>query len=182
MLFRINKLLLAVRKVTSRALAGVLVLAALSVTASAAPDQNTLKLSFSTFDVFATYTKRSCAAQADLRSARGQKMAFVIYWLPGKALYLMTQHPGYASARGKQVVQFRFPNGETMAFAMKRKGARVQANIGFGASAKKFYKLIEANQSVRMELPGIGDTVDVNLSRRREIEGAMRHCRDWLKS
>ena len=79
-------------------------------------------------------------------------------------------------------MQFRFPDGQAIAFKMKRRGDRVQASIGFGSAAKKFYKMIEANPSLRIELPGIGDTLDVSLKQRRQLEGAMRHCRDWLRS
>ncbi len=165
--------------VTSLALSAALLA---PLPAAAIPDGNTMKLSFGGFDVYGTYTKRSCAAQTFLRSARGERIGFSIYWVPGRSLYVMTKHRGYARAGGRQQVQFRFPGGEAMAFAMKRRGERVQADIGFGATARKLYKLIEANRSLRIELPGVGDAVDVDLSRRRELESAMRHCRDWLKS
>ena len=150
--------------------------------ANAAPNQDQLKLSFGKFDIFGTYSKRSCAAQTFLRSAKGQRMGFLIYWVPRKSLFLSTKHPSFARTSGKQVVQFRFPDGQVMAFNMKKSGDQVQANIGFGSTAKKFYKMIEANNSLRIELPGLGDVLDVDMSRRRELESAMRHCRDWLKS
>ncbi len=150
--------------------------------AHAAPEGNTLKLKFGVFDIYGTYTKRSCQAQTFLRSARGQRMGFAIYWVPGKSLYLMTKHPASERVSGRQQVQFRFPSGEAMAFAMKRQGDLVQASIGFGSTAQDFYELIEANRSLRIELPGIGDAIDVDLSKRREVEAAMRYCRDWLKS
>ena len=151
-------------------------------TANAAPNQDTLKLSFGKFDVYGTYSKRSCAAQTFLRSAKGHRMGFLIYWVPRKSLFVSTKHPAFAQVSGKQVVQFRFPDGQAMAFKMKKQGDHVQASIGFGSQAKKFYKLIEANDSLRIELPGLGDVLDVDMSRRRELESAMRHCRDWLKS
>lgn len=154
----------------------------LAAPAHAVPDADTLKLTFGQFDVYGTYSKRSCAAQIFLPSARGQRMGFSIYWVPGRKLYLMTQHPGYTRARGQQKVQFSFPSGQAMAFDMKRKGARVQADIGFGKAARSFYQLIEANRSMSIDLPGVGDRVEVPLVRRRELESAMRHCRDWLKS
>ena len=155
---------------------------ALAVPANAAPDQDRIKLSFGQFDIFGVYSKRACTAQTFLKSARGNRMGFAIYWRPGKNLYVMTKHPAFAKAGGQQTVQFRFPDGQAMAFKMKRKGERVQASIGFSSTAKKFYKMIEANQSMRIELPAIGDTLDVSLKRRRELEAAMRHCKEWLRS
>lgn len=169
------------RIVATRLFAAVVAAILLAAPSDAAPDADILKLSFGKFDVYGTYSKRSCAAQTFLRSARGQRLGFSIYWVPGRKLYVMTRHPGYEQARGNQQVQFRFPSGQTMTFDMKRKGARVQADIGFGKTARAFYKLIEANSAMSIELPGVGDRVEVALERRRELEAAMRHCRDWLQ-
>ena len=150
--------------------------------AQATPEQDLIKLSFGSFDVYGTYSKKSCAAQTFLTSARGQRLGSSIYWVPGRALYVMTKHPGYAQVSGAQTVQFRFPDGQAMAFKMKRKGTRVQASIGFGATARKFYKMMAANNAMQIELVGVQDTVSVNLDPREQLEGAMRHCRDWLRS
>ncbi len=150
--------------------------------ASAAPDSNTLKLSFGKFSIFGTYNKRSCAAQSSVRSAKRKPVGFSIYWTPGRALYLLTNHPAAGRVSGKQQVNFRFPSGQAMAFAMTRKGNSLYTNIGFGQQAKSFYKLIETNRSLRVEWPALGDMADVPLQRRRELESAMRHCRDWLRS
>jgi hypothetical protein len=132
--------------------------------------------------VLGSYSKRSCAAQATLRSDKGQRVGFSVYWVPGRALHLLTTHPGYSSVDGKQQVRFRFPDGKAMTFAMKRSGNSLQTNIGFGLQAKAFYRQIDSNPGLRIEIPVVGDAVDVDLGRRREVEAAMRHCRDWLKS
>jgi hypothetical protein len=93
----------------------------------------------------------------------------------------MTMHPNYKAVTGQQPVQFRFPDGTVMAFGMVRKGIALQTNIGFGAEARRFYKAIEANPSLRIELPGVNDAVDVSLAERRRVEGGLRYCRKWLK-
>lgn len=162
-----------------------LVLVFLTGPALAVPEMNTIKLDLGDFEVIGTYTTRSCAAQVRLRSAQRQSVGFSIYWRPGKQLNLLTQHPRAAQANGngRLPVQFRFPSGQAMAFDMTLSSDRVLfTNIGFGKNAKAFYKLIEANPSLRIEWPALNDTVTVSLDRRRELESAMRHCRDWLKS
>jgi len=168
----------------SRILAGAGLLMALSaapVPAQEFHDSDTLKLGFGTFSIFGTYSKQACSAQANMRSARGQRVGFSIYWRPGKSLYLLTTHPAYQKAAGQQQVQFRFPDGSVMVFPMRRSGAKLQTNIGFGAKARKFYDAITASRSVRIEMPGVGDAVDVDLSNRRQVEGGMRYCKKWLK-
>ena len=69
-----------------------------------------------------------------------------------------------------------------MAFGVKRNGANLYTNIGFGSTARTFYAQMERAGSMRIEIPGLGDAVDVSLGKRRELEAAMRHCRDWLRS
>jgi len=157
------------------------VLATPGLAAATFHDSNTLKLSFGVFSVFGNYTKQACSAQANLRSSRGRRVGFSIYWKPGRALYLITTHPDAASASGAQQIQFRFPGGKAMAFAMSRSGPKLQTNIGFGAKARKFYDALSTSASVRIELPGVGDTVDLDLSARRQLEGGMRYCKKWLR-
>ena len=173
---------MTIRILKSLALAATLGLTGLATPASAVPEGNTLKLSFGNYIVYGTYTQRSCAAQSSVRSLKRKPVGFSIYWLPGRTLYLLTQHPQAGKVRGTQPVTFRFPNGQSMAFNMKRQGKSLFTDIGFGGQAKSFYKLIESSPSMRIEWPALGDAVDVPLNRRRELESAMRHCRDWLKS
>lgn len=163
-------------------LPAALALASVGGPAVAAPEGNTMKLRFGQFEVIGTYTKRSCAAQATLRSARGARVGFSVYWVPGSALYLLTMHPNAAQVSGNGQVNFRFPNGQAVAFGMKRNGTSLFTNIGFGGTAQNFYRMIEANGSLRIEIPSLGDAIDVSLAQRREVEAAMRHCRDWLRS
>ncbi|MDF0602513.1 hypothetical protein P1J78_17380 [Psychromarinibacter sp. C21-152] len=170
------------RAVRAALMPAALMLALTTGPAPAAPEGNTMKLRFGAFEVIGTYSKRSCAAQSTLRSAKGARVGFSIYWVPGRSLYLLTMHPNAGQVTGNRQVNFRFPGGQAVAFGMKRSGNNLFTNIGFGGTAKNFYKLIEANGSLRIEIPSLGDTIDVSLAQRREVEAAMRHCRDWLRS
>ena len=150
--------------------------------ALAIPEGDRLKLSLGSFDVYGTWSKKSCAAQTVMRSQARKRVGFSVYWTPGRQLYLMTTHPDARRVQGNQQVQIRFPNGEAMAFAMKRTGQALYTDIGFGSNARSFYRQIESNRSMRIEWPALDDAVDVDLRQRRELEAAMRHCRDWLRS
>ncbi len=150
--------------------------------AAAIPEGDRLKLSFGSFDVYGTWSKKSCAAQTVMRSQARKRVGFSVYWTPGRQLYLMTTHPDSRRVQGNQQVQIRFPDGQAMAFAMRRNGQALYTDIGFGSNARNFYRQIEASRSMRIEWPSLGDAVDVDLRQRRELEAAMRHCRDWLRS
>jgi hypothetical protein len=108
----------------------------------------------------------------------GQPVTFAIYWRPGRALVLVTNHPGTGAVQGAQTMQFRFPSGEAMAFATTRSGNQLQTNIGFGGAAQRFYTALRANPSLRIELPGVNDIVEVSLAEREQVISAMLHCRD----
>ena len=165
-----------------RSLAAAAMLCLAAPAAHAAPEGDTLKLGLGSFTVIGTYSMRSCAAQSSVRSARGAPLGFSIYWIPGRSLYVLANHPNAAQVPGNAKVQFRFPSGQAMAFAMTRNGNTLYTNIGFGGTAQDFYRLIEANPAMRVEIPSLGDAADIGLGRRREVESAMRHCRDWLRS
>lgn len=138
----------------------------------------TWRVSYGTFTVHGTYSQRACSAQANLRSVTGANVSFSIYWRPGRSLHLITTHPRAGQAQGAPNMQFRFPDGQAVAFATSKSGNQLQTNIGFGGAAQRFYRMIEANGSVRIELPGINDVVDVSLAERAAVVRALFNCKD----
>ncbi len=155
---------------------------ALIAPAAAAPGSNTMKQSLGNFTVIGTYDKGACAAQSAVQSARGVQVGFSVYWVPGGSLYLLTFHPEAGKIQGAQKVNFVFPGGDSMAFDMTRNGNNLYTNIGFGGTAQSFYAKLKNAGSLRIEVPGLDDAVTVDLSRRSEVEAAMKDCRSWLRS
>jgi hypothetical protein len=154
----------------------------LAAPALAAPSSNTMKQTFGNFTVIGTYDRGACAAQSAMRSARGARVGFSVYWVPGGSLYLLTSHPEAGRIQGAQKVTFVFPSGERMAFNMTRNGNSLYTDIGFGGTARSFYSKLKRAGSLRIEVPGLDDAVSVDLSRRREVEAAMHKCGSWLRS
>lgn len=139
---------------------------------------DTYQLRLGDFTLVGRYRAGSCALQGSFRSLRGARTTFTVYWLPGRSLYLATHHPQVARVGGRQTMQFRFPDDTAMAFATTRNGKQLQTRIGFGSAAQRFHEAIERNRSMRIELPAVGDAVDVSLEKREEAVAAMVHCGD----
>jgi len=161
-----------------KTIALVLQLALFTLPAQAAHYGETYKADLGSFTVHGSFSKKSCSAQATLRSVRGARVGFAIYWRVGRSLHLLTTHPDNARVSGPQNMQFRFADGQAVAFVTRRNGAQLETNIGFGNAANRFYEMIAANPSLRIELPAIGDAVDVSLADRERILQAMFYCRD----
>jgi hypothetical protein len=159
-------------------LATLLLLAGAPVRAFHDEFGDTYQLRLGDFTLVGRYRAGSCALQGSFRSLRGAHTTFTVYWLPGRSLHLATHHPEVARVNGRQTMQFRFPDGTAMAFATTRNGNQLQTRIGFGAAAQRFYEAIERNPSMRIELPAVGDAVNVSLEKREEAVAAMFHCRD----
>ncbi|MBV0911876.1 hypothetical protein [Anianabacter salinae] len=138
----------------------------------------TFRTRFGPFTVVGTFSKQTCQAQQTARSAQGQAVGFTVYWRPGRSLHLITQHPGYRAVQGNQPIRFVFPDGRAMDFDMTRNGSVLGTQIGFGSKAQQFYRLLEANQSLRIDMPAVNDSVQIDLAMRPELIRAMFFCRD----
>lgn len=140
----------------------------------------TLKVNVGTFSIHGSYARKSCSAQANLRSAARQAVGFALYWRPGKSLHLAVTHPKNAAASGKQTMRLVFPDGSVLDYPMKRRGNQLQSSIGFGNKAQTLYKTLQRNNRLQIELPGVGDRVDVSLAERELVEGGLFYCQRWM--
>jgi len=161
-------------------LAGAVALLLVASPANAFHDGETLKLDFDQFNIHGSFSKKSCSAQADMKSAGGKNTGFSIYWRPGKGLHLLVKHPGNAAISGAQKIHFVFANGKKVTFPMKGKGALLQVPVGLGPRGSSFYSAVQANPSVRIDMPGVKDHVVVDLRQRDKVEAGMNLCREWL--
>lgn len=151
---------------------------ALPAPASAHHFGETYKRQFKTAVVQGSFRNRACAVQANVRSARKKIVTFGIYWRPGKSLHLVATHPDYASVSGAQKIQFRFPDGQGIAFPMLRTGKKLQIDLGFGSKAQTFNKMVRANKSVTIDLLGVKDRMVVDLREQAKIIAAFKFCRE----
>ncbi len=136
------------------------------------------RTSFGPFKIVGSFSKQMCQAQQVARSANGANVGFTVYWRPGRSLHLVTQHPAYRQVEGRQPIRFTFPDGRSMEFDMARNGSVLGTQIGFGGKAQQFYRLLDSNRSLRIDMPGIGDSVPIDLAMRDEVIRAMFFCRD----
>lgn len=157
-----------------------LALALMASPAFAFHQGETFQVKLKTAAVHGSYSKKACSVQVNSRSSRKQRVSFAIYWQPGRGLWLLTTHKGYGSAKGKQMVEFIFPNGKGLRFPMKHQGAQVQANIGFSSNAQLLHRLIDVSAEMTINLLGVSDHVTINLAEKRKVAAAMKKCRDFL--
>ena len=152
-----------------------------SVSAASYQDSETLKLDYGTFNIHGSASKRACSAQANLKSRGGKNTGFAIYWRIGRTIHLLVSHPNNSKVNGKHKANFVFPDGSSVNFPMSRSGNQLQVRIGFGPRGSAFYDSLTKNRSVVIQLPAVGDSVDVDLSERERVEIGMEICRRWQK-
>ena len=151
-----------------------------STHAQAYHDGETLKIEKGDFRIIGSYTKAACSAQATLKSNAGAKVGFSIYWRPGKDLYLLVTHPKNASVSGRHKINFVFPDGKKVLFPMVKHGTQLQVPVGIGPRGASFYNALQSNRAVRLDMPMISDSVDVDLRLRAQVQQALEACEQWL--
>jgi len=154
--------------------------AAQAVPTAAYHEGNTLQLKFNTFTIHGNYAKRYCSGQANLTSKAGNSVAVAVFWRAGKNLSILARHPGVAKVKGRQKVVFKFPDGKRIVFPMQKAGDQLQVRVGFGPRGTGFYDALMANRRVLVEMPSLGDAIDVDLSEREEAASGALYCREWL--
>lgn len=163
-----------------KTLAVVLAALLLAMPALAYHQGETLKMKFRTFTIHGSVSKRSCSGQANVKSRRGHMVGVAVHWRVGKSVMLLARHPDYTSAGGKQKIRFIFPDGKKIILPMKLYGKQLQVRIGIGSHGLALYDALMENPSVTVELTGIDDVVEVDLSDRFNAEKGALYCREWL--
>jgi len=168
------------------ALLGVALVLALGATGIAGAttqdgDAETLRLDYGEFVVNGSQARHACSAQANLISRDGKQVGFALYWRIGKDMFLLVSHPGNRALTGLQKISFVFDDGRKVVFPMQGHGNQLQVPIGLGPRGASFYSAIKKNDSLRIVMPGVGDEVRLDVSRRAEVERAMQICKRWVK-
>lgn len=139
-----------------------------------------LKMDYDSFTIHGNFTRRTCSAQANIRSQKGHMVSFSLYWSVGKSLHLLLSYPDLAKLAKRQKLTFRFDDGTKLNFPMQRKKKVLQLPISFGPRGQSFYKAVMTNRNVTIVIEGIGDSVDVKLRDAPRVESGLDLCRKWL--
>lgn len=152
-------------------------LAALSFNPAAAYHLGeTLKFTTGGVQITGSYSQGLCALQANRRAQSGAPTAFALQWKPGKSLFLIVA-PG-RTGQNRETFTFAFSDGSAHSYTFKKSGKQYNSSLGFGGKTQSLWKSMRASDAMRIDMPGLGDSVTVNLQPRDDVLARMVYCKE----
>ena len=78
----------------------------------------------------------------------------------------------------EQKLRFLFPDGTDLAFTMKLSGTQLQMPLGLASNVPALFHAVKNNPNVRIEISGIEDSIELDLSAQNAVLEAMEACRE----